>query len=342
MNPKVSLNLLLYKPGKFLEPCFESLLAQTYPEIELLMVENGSGDDTAQRVKELMNGRQISWRLIENQKNLGFAGGHNQGIKESKGELVLLVNQDMILASDYVERLVSVFQSDPKIGSAQGKILRLKERGEKLEKTSILDSAGLLIFKNRRIIARGAGKNDGGQFDKQEEIFGVDGPLPMYRREALEAVKICLDGKCEYFDEDFFAYKEDVDLAWRMRLAGWKAIYEPGAQAWHARTAGDMATNNYFKIASERFKINKFSQYQSFKNQRLLQFKNEQWPLLLKHLFWFLPKEAASWGFILVFEHYTWKAIKDLFKQIPLALKKRRIIMSAAKVTAGEMSRWFK
>lgn len=342
MNPLVSLNLLLYKPGKFLEPCLGSLLVQTYPELELLIIDNASGDDTVPKVKEFMAGKNINWRLIENEKNLGFAGGHNQGIRESRGELVLLVNQDVILDPQHVEKLVGIFEKDNRTGSAQGKLLRLQEQNG-LQKTSVVDSTGLLIFKNRRIIARGSGQKDQGQFDKTEEIFGVDGPLPMYRRAALKETRVCLDGDCEYFDEDFFLYKEDVDLAWRMRLFGWSAFYEPQAVAWHARTAGDEAhKRSYFSIAKERFKLSKSAKYQAFKNQRLLQIKNEQWSLLLKHFIWFLPKEIASWGFVLLFEHYTWKAVKELFEKMPLAFKKRRIIMAGAKVPPQKMSIWFK
>ncbi|MBU1102872.1 glycosyltransferase, partial [Patescibacteria group bacterium] len=274
--------------------------------------------------------------------NLGFSAGHNLGIKESRGDLVFLLNQDIILEADFLKNAVAIFGKDKQIGAVQGKLLRLKIDGESLIKTQIIDNAGLVFLKNRRIIARGQGQRDSGKFSQPEEIFAIDGAAPIYRRAALEDIKICLDEKCEYLDEDFYMYKEDVDLAWRLRLAGWKAYYEPMAVAWHARTAGDSAATNYFDIIRERRKIGSFGKYHSFKNQRLMQIKNEQPAILLKHLPWFLPKEIASWAFVILFERYTWKAIKELFRQASKAWQKRKIIMAWKKAGNKEMERWFK
>ena len=177
---------------------------------------------------------------------------------------------------------------------------------------------------------------------KTEEVFGADGALPVYRRAALEEAKIAIDEREEYFDEDFYMYKEDVDLAWRLRLLGWQAIYSPRVIAWHARTSGDSEAKNYLAIIKERLKINRFSKQLSFKNQRLAQIKNEQFFLLARHIFYWLPKEIASWFFVILFESYTRQAIKELFKQAPLAWKKRGIIMARKKMSEAEMKKWFK
>ena len=343
----VSVNLLLYQPKFYLRPCLESVLNQSYKNFELLIIDNDSSDGTVEKVKEIIvrvqtAGQNLpSCRIIVNQANMGFAAAHNLGIRESRGELVFLLNQDIILDIDFVKNAVAAFGQEEKIGSLQGKLLRLKVDDENLTRTDIIDNAGLIIFKNRRVIARGQGQADLGQFDRQEEIFGVDGAAAVYRRAALQEAKICLDGQCEYLDEDFYMYKEDVDLAWRLRLVGWRAYYTPTATAWHARTAGDSAAKNYFAIIRERLKIDKFAKYVAFKNQRLMQIKNEQPALLLKHLPWFLPKEIASWVYVILFERYTWKAIRDLFKQAPRAWQKRKIVMAQKKVSAKEMKRWF-
>ncbi len=345
-RPLVSVNLLLFKPKFYLRPCLESIFGQNYDNFELLIIDNDSADGTAEELRKFIGeaeqqGRKMPFhKIIINPKNIGFAAGHNQGLRESRGELVVLVNQDLILDKDFLGNIIQVFE-DSKAGSAQGKTLRLDAKDGNLSRTKIIDSAGLVILKNRRIIARGQGQKDAGQFDEKKEIFGVDGALPVYRRAALEDVKIALGGKEEYFDEDFFAYKEDVDLAWRLRLAGWQAWYAPLAGAWHARSAGDSAATDYFGIIKERQKIGKFAKYLSFKNQRLMQIKNEQPVLLLKHLIWWLPKEIASWIYVILFERYTWKAIKDLFKQIPGAWQKRKFIMARKKASAEELGKWF-
>lgn len=364
MGALISVNLLLYKPKFYLAPCLDSLLAQSYDNFELLIIDNNSSDGTAEKIQAIIDaaqqrGEKIPFcRIIVNKENLGFAGGHNLGIRESKGELVAMINQDVILDGDFLKEAARLF-NDKKIGSVQPKILRLRMAEGNLVKTDIIDTTGLVILKNRRIIARGQGQQDSGQYDKIEEIFGVDGALPIYRRTALEDIKIPAlshpllispsrgEGErvgvgYEYFDEDFFAYKEDVDLAWRSRLLGWKAYYAPSVVAWHARTSGDSEARNYVAIIRERLKINKFGKYHSFKNQRLTQIKNEQHGLLFRHLIYWLPKEIASWIYVLLFEHYTWRAIKDLFRQAPSAWQKRKIIMARKRVSEKEMERWFK
>ncbi len=344
---KVSVNLVVLNGRKFLPNCLDSVFNQTYPNYEILIVDNCSSDGSAQFIKQ----KYPQLRLLESQVNLGFAGGHNVAIENSDGEFILCLNQDIVVHKDFLENAVAFLKKNPTIGALQPKLLRLKEQNNNFIKTDIIDTTGLLMLKNRRIIARGQGQKDEGQFDKTEEIFGVDGALPVYRREALEDVKISVnsrnrsafDPRYEYFDEDFFAYKEDVDLAWRLRLTGWKAFYVSGAAvAWHARSAGDSTATNYLGIIRERLKIGKFAKYLSFKNQRLMQIKNEQPWLLFKHLPWFLPKEIASWIYVILFEHYTWRAIRDLFRQAPRAWQKRKIIMKRKRVGFAQMAPWFK
>jgi len=362
----VSISLLLYKPGFYLRPCLKSIFRQSFRDFELLVIDNHSADGTAQKAEEILKSEagRINWRLIINDKNTGFAAGHNLGIREARGEFILLLNQDVVLDKDFLKNIIEVFQRDSKIGAIQGKLLRLKVAGQNLEESDLIDTTGLEIFKNRRIVARGQGQKDEGQFEKTEEIFGADGAAPVFRKAALEDVKlpVRLRPACggtsadaqfsdsagggekigEYLDEDFFMYKEDVDLAWRLRLLGWKAVFEPKAVAWHARTAGESAAKNYWGILRERRKIGNLAKYFSFKNQRLMQIKNEQGGLLLKHLPWFLPKEIASWIYVLIFEHYIFRTIKDFFHQVPRAWQKKKIIMARQRVGAKEMEVWFK
>ncbi len=236
------------------------------------------------------------------------------------------MNQDVVLDKDFVYYAVKAF--DEETASIQGKVLRFNQDGSFSEK---IDTTGLMILKNRRIINRGQGKEE--QFDPGE-IFGADGSCPVYRKKALEDVKI----DNTYFDEDFFAYKEDVDLAWRLRLAGWKSVYQPEAKAYHWRGSGDSAVRTPWGIIRERRKLSKFSKYLAFKNQRLMQLKNEEIGCLIKHLPWIFPKELGAWIYILCFEQYTWPAVRDLFKQAPKAWRKRKIIMSNRK---GSLKKWF-
>jgi GT2 family glycosyltransferase len=338
----VSINLLTFNGERFIAKCLNSVLAQTYLKAEILVIDNASKDNTVELVKKVIGqaNPKFSIRIIQNQTNIGFSGGHNLGIRESRGELVLCLNQDVVLAEDFIKRAVEFFEKNKnkKIAALQPKLLRL---GLDNLKTDIIDTTGLMALKNRRIIARGQGTPDHGQFESEEEVFGSDGAAPVYARSALEDVKISLNGKEEYFDEDFFAYKEDVDLSWRLRLYGWKIFYVPAVVAWHGRSAGDSAATSYIDIIRERLKISKFAKYVAFKNQRLMQIKNEQVALLFRHSPQFLAKEIGSWIYVLLFERFTWRAIRDLFNLAPRALAKRRIIMSHKKADTNEMARWF-
>ena len=202
------------------------------------------------------------------------------------------------------------------------------------------------------MINRGQGERDEGQYNKTEEIFGVDGAAPLYRRTALENIKLPIRIKFaynshqnshayEYFDEDFFCYKEDVDLAWRLQLYGWKSVYEPRAIAYHLRGAGERAVKNYISVALARRKISQFAKFYSFKNDRLMRIKNELPSLFFRHFFSILIKEIGAWLYVLFLEHYTWNSIKALIKEAPNAWRKRKIIMARKRTGAKEMRKWF-
>lgn len=348
MNKLVSINILTYNAQDLIEPCLDSVLEQTYPNIEVLMVDNASIDNTLSRIMNYLASRmqeEPKIRIIENKENLGFAAGHNIGIRESKGEYVLCLNQDVVLDKDFVRNAVEAMEIDDRIAAVQGKLFKVKDI--RYPSSDIIDTTGLIMFKNRRIINRGQGEKGKKQYERGE-IFGVDAAVALYRRSVLEDIKLpvfkgnapCTD--CfEYFDEDFFMYKEDVDIAWRLRLYGWKTVYEPKAIGYHLRGAGEKATKNYLAVAKERRKISEFAKYHSFKNQRLMQIKNELPTLFFCHFCCILIKEMGAWFYALFLEKYAWKAIGNLFKQIPNAWRKRKIIMKRKKIGAREMGKWF-
>jgi len=338
--------------------------------------------------KELKNSRQFSNRrqdgvefvkYIKNSKNIGFGRPHNEAMRIAKGDFILLLNSDAILTSDYVENIIKPFQ-DEKVGAVQGKLLRYDfDKGElckdkKNPKLNIIDTTGLMMLKNRRIVCIGQGQADEGQFEKEAEIFGADGAMPIYRKEALEDVKLpviktrntkrkkpnktqntkhdiqtdifhipySIFHEYEYFDENFFMYKEDVDLAWRLRLYGWKTVYTSKAVAYHGRGSGDSMAKSYIDIIKERRKINKKAKFFSFKHQRLMQIKND-FPSLLftKHFPRFIIKEIGAWIYMMIFERFTLRILKDLYCDIPLFLKKRKMVMAKKKIGTREMEKWF-
>jgi hypothetical protein len=135
----VSVVVLNWNGGEYVRACIDHVLGQSYPEIELIMVDNGSTDGSAAEMERTY--QQVT--LIRNQRNLGFAGGMNRGIQHAKGAFVLLLNTDAFLASTYVETVLRVMAERPEVGAAGGKIYQYIEG----EKTSIIDSVGHLLQK---------------------------------------------------------------------------------------------------------------------------------------------------------------------------------------------------
>jgi len=394
--PKVTISIINYNDKKFIFQAIESAVNQGYSNLEIIITDNNSTDGTREEIEERIlkweekrreksyskipptpfdKGGAKSIKYIKNSENAGFGRPHNQAMRIMKGDFILLLNSDAILTENYVEEALKLFK-DSKVSSVQGKLLRYDFDKNELckdksnPKLNIIDTTGLMMFKNRRIVCIGQGQADEGQFEKEAEIFGVDGAVPIYRKEALEDVKLPkLDlthpqpplkrglfnfplkrGKSaeqtgcvyEYFDENFFLYKEDVDLAWRLRLAGWKAVYTPNAIAYHGRGSGDSMAKNYIDIIKERRKINKRAKMLSFKHQRLMQIKND-FPSLLftKHLPQFIIKEIGAWAYMAIFERFTFRILKDLYHDAPLFLKKRKIVMRKKRVGVKEMEKWF-
>ena len=244
--PKFSINLLAYNGLKFLPQCVESVLNQSYKEYDFLIIDNNSIDGSRNYLKTLRQSAPHI-NIIFNEKNIGFAAGHNEGIRGSDSEYILCLNQDVILDENFLKNAVEILNKNVRMGALQPKLLQLKEINGELQKTDIIDTTGLIMFKNRRVINRGQGNQCSiSNFQFSNEIFGADGAAPIYKREMLESIKIPIrNNDFEYFDEDFFMYKEDVDLAWRMRLYGWKIFYAPDVIGWHARGAGDSAKTKY-------------------------------------------------------------------------------------------------
>ncbi len=339
-QPLVSVNVVTYNALHWLERCFSSLFSQTYSNIAVTVIDNASTDGTPEALRVFLKNHP-AMRVISSGSNLGFAKGHNRGIKETNGELVCLLNQDIVLDENFVAECVRVYNAGPTrhLGAIQGKLFRL---GPQFEKTHVIDTTGLEMLSNRRIVNRGQGEIDGGAYSSEEEIFGADGALPMYVREALEDVRIPTRNGWEYFDEDFFMYKEDVDLAWRLRLFGWNTVFVPSARAWHARGAGEAAARSAFRIIRERRKVPGWSKYYSWKNQRLMQIKNETVKHFFADIVSILWKEIRSLGYIVIFEPKNLKAIPALAAQLSSALRKRSYIMKHKRASTADMKRWFK
>ncbi|MDA3840514.1 MAG: glycosyltransferase family 2 protein [Patescibacteria group bacterium] len=247
-SPKIVLGGILYdskdgkyKTSKYLETFLDSVLSQDYQNISLVFVDNSSEEENEN--KRIIQEKYPEAEIIFAGSNLGFAKGNNLAIRRAlkdKADYFLALNIDMILEPNFVSEMVNVMIKNPQAASATGKIRRwdfLNRDSETKGKTNYIDSAGIEATKEHRFIDRGQGEIDHGQYDREEEIFGPSGAAGIYKMESLEDVAfVNEENKKEYFDELMFMYKEDVDLAYRLQLAGYKSIYTPLAVVHHDRS----------------------------------------------------------------------------------------------------------
>jgi len=330
MKPLVSLVIISYNTKDLLKSCMDTLNAQTYPNKEIIFIDNSSSDGSCAFIQE----NYPDVLAVCNRDNLGYAGGANQGIKISKGDYVMTLNADIKFETDYLEKCVQKMEEDREIGAIAGKLYKYNFKND--HKTNYIDTVGLFSFKNRRVIDDGQGLLDKGQFNEEKEVFGISGACPLYRRKALEDVKI-FD---EYFDNDFFMYKEDVDISWRLRLRGWKCYYYPKAVAHHGRGTGALKRFTHVEVLKNRSKLNKFQKYHSYKNQRLMQMKNEYCMGFFKNFFPIVWKEILITGYAIFREPYLIKAMFQTLTLMPKMCKKRKIILKNAKTGWKGMEKW--
>lgn len=321
------------KNKQYLKALLESVKKQTYPNLEIFVVDDCSEEDLSEEIKAVLP----QARIIRNEKNLGLLKSENKAIRMSKGKYIALLNQDLILEENYIESLAGAMEEDDKIGVISGKtrMFFVDENNNSIF-TNYIDSAGMLFYKDRNIIERGRMEEDSGQYNVRKEMFGVTGAAPLYRREALENVAI----EGEYYDEDFWMYKDDVDLCWRLNLGGWKCVYSPQALAYHARSAGGIAKEYRKNFISRRigYIIHRIlkkgsgsaaTRRRDFRNHFWMMVKNDTWQSLLKSAIPFLWREFQKFAFGCAFEQAVYfPGWMDFFKGLKKMLKKRRIIQS--------------
>jgi len=310
---KVAVNIVTFNSGEDIAACLESLARQTFRDFRIHVLDNASTDGTINALS------RFDLDLIRSQTNTGFARAHNDLIRSYPAEYVLILNPDAVLMPEFLERIVGALESRPDAASATGKLLRLDGK--------TLDSTGIIMLRSQRHLDRGADEVDRGQFEKPEDVFGPSGAAAMYRWKALQDVTI--DG--QFFDEDFFAYREDADLAWRCRLMGWTSIYVPAAVALHRRRV----------TPERRAQLSSLINYHSVKNRFLLRLNNMTRSLYLRDFLQISARDAAVVGYVLVKEWTSIGALLYVIRNFPRLWKKRRAIQSRKRIEGPELDRWF-
>lgn len=239
-----------YNGIKFLADCLNSLKTQSVRDFDVIVVDDCSTDESLKEIE-----CNFSWvKSVKRIENGGFAVAVNDGIrlaKENGVEYVILLNNDTVADTFFVEKMVKAIEEDSNIFSVQAKMLSLKE-------PEVIDDAGDFYTVLGWAYARGKGKN-ASKYNKKDRIFAACAGAAIYRMDILD--------KIGCFDEAHFAYLEDIDIGYRARLYGYYNMYEPEAIVYHAGSATSGSRYNEFKIRL----ASRNSVYLIYKNQTLIQ-----------------------------------------------------------------------
>lgn len=324
--PRVTLSLVTWNGLRWLPACLDSVESQTLTDWELLVVDNGSVDGSVAWLRERLEGDERA-RLVELPRNTGYAAAHDRSIRVARGEAVLLLNQDVVLDPGFLAAGMAALDAHPEAASVQGLLRRLGPDGERQDP---IDSTGLVMRRDRRVVSRDQLAR-ARRVRPAGEVWGADGPAPLYRRAALMHARVPRrGGGWEVLDEDFFAQKEDADLAWRLRRLGWTCRYEPRALAWHARGGGDSGAAGLRSGVRANLANSPDSRVRAWCNQRLMQLKNDDLRSALRDLPWIVRRELGQLAFMLVADRERLAAVPAFLRLAPWALRKRRALQRAA------------
>lgn len=234
----ISVVIVNYNGAKFLDRCLASLVSQTYPAFEIIVVDNASTDES----RVFIERQYPQVNLVRSEINVGFAAGNNLGIRAARGELIATLNTDTWVERDYLEKLC-VPMRDPEIGACAPLMLEM-------EHPDVIDAAGI------RVDAFGFAWNIGAgervtkvatTVATTGEVYGACAGAALYRRAMLDGVG--------WFDEEYFGFYEDADLAWRAHETGWKTMFVPEVRVYHLHGAsfGKIAPRKTYLLARNRW-----------------------------------------------------------------------------------------
>jgi GT2 family glycosyltransferase len=317
-RPSVFVGIVTWHPDPLLARCIASVRAQDYPSVVLHVWDNESSDGSRALLATLTGAGERTC----SEANVGFSGGHNALIRRAGSQYYLCLNPDAVLSEGYVSALVDTLESNPTAGSATGRLLRLDD-------DAVLDSTGIVMTPDQRHLDRGAGEPAEGRFlSGPEPIFGTSGAVALYRQAMLDDVAF----QGQYFDEAFFAYREDADLAWRAQWRGWASLYVPSAVAWHRR-----------RVTPERrsalpAEINRYS----VRNRFLLRLKNQSMGLAWRFAWPGLRRDAQVIGYVLLREWSSIPGLLDVGRLLPRMLAWRRHVLGGRRRRSADLAPWFR
>lgn len=321
MSLKISYIFVIYNDYKLLELSLPSVLEQKEVQNEVIIVDNAPLNESRKYINLLMETySDFNIHYYPQENNLGYSGGANFGINVSQYENVCILNADIYLTTTYTYRILDELYKSKNTAGATGKIL--KYDFEKNHQTNFIDTTGIQLEKNFKAYDRGQGEVDRGQYDNIEEIFGICGAIAIFKKDILRQVAF----KNEYFDEDFIAYKEDVDLCWRLNNLDFKLLYVPAAIGFHGRGMEKISGQGLYNMIIKRKKQSAFLRELSLSNQRLMVMKNITFDYFIKNIFHITLRMVIEAGFSILVEPKIYiRSWKRTFRLRKAILQKRAI-----------------
>ena len=252
-SPLVSIVTPSYNQAHFLEETIQSVLGQTYPNLEVIILDNASDDTTP----EIVASEYPEFRLVRSDTNLGMWPGQELLLTQSRGVYILSLSVDVLIDPTFIEQAVAVCEGDSSIDAVQSKTYQYEihpreQRGNAALTRERIDTCGFGMTRGRKVYNIGHGCTDGPEYAHTRTIFGVEGAAPFFRRGALEDCRV----SGQLIDPDYFWYGDDLDLAWRMTLFGHRQVFAPTVVAWHDRSttkgAADSLAGHLGRLSARR------------------------------------------------------------------------------------------
>jgi GT2 family glycosyltransferase len=302
-QPLISIIIVNWNGAAHLPVCLDALRAQTYRAFEVIVADNASQDESL----ALLARDYPEVKVVALSKNLGFTGGNNAGIRAAHGEIIVLLNNDTEVDPHWLEEIAAAFERHPEAGLVASK-MKLFDRRDTFH------TAGDFYRLDGLPGNRGVWEIDRGQYDREEYVFSACGGSAAYRKSMLDQIGL--------LDEDFFYSCEDIDLAWRAQLAGWKCVYAPKAIVYHklsatggGKTASFYDGRNFIAVIAKNYPPSLWKIYRGAVIRK-------QWSLFTEALRAWRGEAARA----------RMRGMLSGLLHLPRLLRKRRVIQATRKV----------
>jgi hypothetical protein len=341
-KPIVSIQLVVKNGTRYLRHCLDAVRAQTYQPLEVVVLDNASSDGTP----DIIASEYPEMTLIRHPVNLGTWPGQEFLLSKTHGTYIVALSVDVLLDTEFISRAVAECERDRAIAAVQGKvyqysILELAKHGDSALRRDIIDTCGFALTRGRTVVNIGHGMADGADYAHSRQILGVEGATPFFRRDALEQCRI----QGHITDPDYFWYGDDLDLAWRMTLFGHRQIFAPDVIAWHDRstTKGSARTpiiGQLTRLAARRAIPLKKRRW-DWSNTRFTIIKNDYIINILRDMPYVLIRQLLTLIYTALFEPGVFLEAGRFVRLVPAMLRRRRLVMRQAVLTAPEIHRFF-